>query len=524
MKKAIILVSILILAASISLAAVPLKINFQGVLKDSAGNVINNPSLSIVFSIYSGATGGSAIWTETQSVSVEAGLYNVQMGGVTAIPADGSVFDGSTRYLGITVGTDTEMTPRLPMVSVPYAFLAQAAVTAGTAATATTASSATTAESATRLGSYLPAQTGSGSFVPVTSGGKLDSSVVPSGMTFTTTGTAPATRAENSSTYANAAALTGVITSTTPGDWSVGVRGINNGTSGGSLIGVWGSQAGGGYGVYGTSESGVGVYGYSPSGYGVQGDGSSYGGYFSSHLNSGSGVGGYGANYGGHFDAVGDTGRAVYGEAGSPIGPYGTSNYGGYFVSNGTSGTGVYATGVTGVSAEGSTGYGVYATGVTGVAGLGSNCGGYFGTSSDAGYGVYGDASSTTGSNYGVYGITASSGGKGVSGAATNGSGTNFGVYGQTNSTAGYGVYGDSTNTSGTNYGVYGRTNSPAGYGVYAKGKTDANVAAYIESVLQLKPIVSAPGSPTEGMIYYDSVARKLKVYTTVWETITSAP
>ena len=50
------------------------------------------------------------------------------------------------------------------------------------------------------------------------------------------------------------------------GPGSVGVRGINSGT-GSYGIGVWGSQAGSGYGVYGTAPTGFGVVGESASGW-----------------------------------------------------------------------------------------------------------------------------------------------------------------------------------------------------------------------------------------------------------------
>jgi hypothetical protein len=70
----------------------------------------------------------------------------------------------------------------------------------------------------------------------------------------------------------NAAAVQGEITSVSPGPFSAGVRGKNNGT-GGNGIGVYGSQAGGGWGVYGTSESGNGVFGVAGSGVGVAGSG-----------------------------------------------------------------------------------------------------------------------------------------------------------------------------------------------------------------------------------------------------------
>lgn len=105
--------------------AIPTQISYQGALKDSSGNAVSNHSLDAVFSIYSAAEGGTPLWTESQSVNVNKGLYTVQLGSVNPIPS--SMFDGTTKYLGITVGKDDEMTPRLAMVSVPYAYRANTA-------------------------------------------------------------------------------------------------------------------------------------------------------------------------------------------------------------------------------------------------------------------------------------------------------------------------------------------------------------------------------------------------------------
>jgi hypothetical protein len=74
------------------------------------------------------------------------------------------------------------------------------------------------------------------------------------------------------STASSATAIIGTLTSTSPGGFSAAVRGVNNGT-GGLGIGVWGSQAGSGWGVYGTSNSGVGVEGSGGTGTGVAGSG-----------------------------------------------------------------------------------------------------------------------------------------------------------------------------------------------------------------------------------------------------------
>lgn len=73
----------------------------------------------------------------------------------------------------------------------------------------------------------------------------------------------------NNTTTSSVSAVRGVISSTSPGGFSSAVRGVNNGT-GGLGIGMWGSQAGSGWGVYGVTPSGLGVYGNSSgSGFGV---------------------------------------------------------------------------------------------------------------------------------------------------------------------------------------------------------------------------------------------------------------
>jgi hypothetical protein len=75
------------------------------------------------------------------------------------------------------------------------------------------------------------------------------------------TGTNPGVFGQTFSTDANASGVTGVVTSTSPGGSSSGVRGINNGT--GPLgIGVYGYQAGTGWGVYGSTGNASGYAGY----------------------------------------------------------------------------------------------------------------------------------------------------------------------------------------------------------------------------------------------------------------------
>ena len=114
-----------LITASAASAAVPSTLTQQGRLFDSSGAPVAG-SVSIVFTIYDSASGGTALWTETQTVTLDEGYFSARLGESTPIPS--GVFDGSTRYLGVTVGTDPEMTPRQTIVSVPYALMANNAV------------------------------------------------------------------------------------------------------------------------------------------------------------------------------------------------------------------------------------------------------------------------------------------------------------------------------------------------------------------------------------------------------------
>jgi hypothetical protein len=60
-------------------AGIPQKINYQGYLTDAQGEPING-TVEMVFSIYDVPKEGTPLWTETQSVQVVAGVYNVLLG------------------------------------------------------------------------------------------------------------------------------------------------------------------------------------------------------------------------------------------------------------------------------------------------------------------------------------------------------------------------------------------------------------------------------------------------------------
>jgi hypothetical protein len=118
----------------------PGQINYQGQLTDVTGNAVADGAYSIVFSLYKQASGGSAVWTETQpSVAVAKGLFNVQLGSVSALPAPGPgssyLYAQNDLYLGVKVGADPEMTPRQQLL--PAAFAISAYSLGGLQASAT---------------------------------------------------------------------------------------------------------------------------------------------------------------------------------------------------------------------------------------------------------------------------------------------------------------------------------------------------------------------------------------------------
>jgi len=109
---------------------IPQLINYQGILVDPiTGDPVADASYEMVFSIYDVASGGSAIWTETKNVQTQNGLYSVLLGSTTPLTA--TILSGTEKYLGIKVGTDTEMTPRKRIVSVAYAIVSDNAYSLG---------------------------------------------------------------------------------------------------------------------------------------------------------------------------------------------------------------------------------------------------------------------------------------------------------------------------------------------------------------------------------------------------------
>ena len=109
--------ALFLLTALLALAEAPTTVGYQGRLTDASGTPITE-TLSITFKLYATLEGGTAPWSETQSVEIKDGHFNVLLGELNDLPVD--VLKENS-YLAIQVGNDNEMSPRQYLSAVPYA-------------------------------------------------------------------------------------------------------------------------------------------------------------------------------------------------------------------------------------------------------------------------------------------------------------------------------------------------------------------------------------------------------------------
>jgi len=462
----------------------PQLVNYQGKLTDADGDPLTG-TYDMAFAIYDVASGGSALWNETQTdVVVTEGIFNVILGSVT--PVSG-LPEGPDCYLGITVETDPEISPRTRLVSVPYATMAQDADDAANLGGVPAASYATqswvTANDAGRSGvvanlyegatalsakyagithAHSAADITSGT-LPIARGGTNNTSYTQGGALYYNGSAIASTAAGTSGQFLTSQGSGAPIWTTVSASnfWTNSGSGYIYPNTPGSNTGVRIYQTGYTYNLYGQTNSSYqyGVYGYNSNSY-------SYAVYGYNTAQYGYGVYGYDSYYG-NFGILG-TG---YYPIGYPCGVYAYNggqsySYGVYGSAGGSYSYGVvgyrsssYGYGVYGYHAS-TYGYGVYGYAGsygTGVYGYGGYYGGYFYNSSsyptvyayNGSYAVRGELGSYNGGHpAGVYGY----------------GGSYYGVYGYSTGSAYAGVYGYSSSY----YGVYGY--GPNYFGVYGYG------------------------------------------------------
>lgn len=111
------LVSLLLLI-SVALSEIPELLNYQGVLKNADGELVEDGDYAINFKLFQVPAGGTHVWQESQVVHTTNGVFHAVLG-VNSTIGD---FPSENAYLGISINGGAELTPRKQIVSVGYAF------------------------------------------------------------------------------------------------------------------------------------------------------------------------------------------------------------------------------------------------------------------------------------------------------------------------------------------------------------------------------------------------------------------
>ena len=117
-KSAIFFVTLL----SISFSTVGGTIALQGILRDPNGTTVTDGSYSLTIKLYEVVTGGTPVFTEViGSAAVQNGVFSIEIGATSASSSDlDQVPFNTTYYVGVTVESGTEMTPRTKLTVSPY--------------------------------------------------------------------------------------------------------------------------------------------------------------------------------------------------------------------------------------------------------------------------------------------------------------------------------------------------------------------------------------------------------------------
>jgi hypothetical protein len=115
---AVIIVVSLVLCAGAAFTQIPPYINYQGVLTGPDGQAVPDGMYGMGFVLFDAPELGTPLYEMVSSVQVTKGIFNVQIG-PTELPFDRQY------WLGIVVGEEPMLSPRVPLVASPYCFTAQ---------------------------------------------------------------------------------------------------------------------------------------------------------------------------------------------------------------------------------------------------------------------------------------------------------------------------------------------------------------------------------------------------------------
>ena len=112
----------ILLCCSISNLFSQLSLSIQGSIQSSSGAALPDGQYELIFNIYDVATGGQAVWTETQpQVEIIGGLYSSILGLITPLTASRTPFNFTKPYyLGVTLKGKQEISPRSELSASAY--------------------------------------------------------------------------------------------------------------------------------------------------------------------------------------------------------------------------------------------------------------------------------------------------------------------------------------------------------------------------------------------------------------------
>lgn len=233
MKKILLSLGIM-LGLFIAQAQAPEKMSYQAVMRNGSGQLLINQSIAVKVSILQGSPAGTLVYSERLTGNTNAnGLISMEIGTGTILSGVFSAIDwpAGSYYLKTETdpagGTNYTIAGTSQLLSVPYAMYAKSAGGTG--------------------GSFV---------IPYTNTVNNASTL----FSLVNDGDGTSVEGINNTTTSSISSVRGIVNNVSPGGFSSGVRGINNGT-GGLGVGVWGSQNGSGWGVYGVTPNGLGVYG-----------------------------------------------------------------------------------------------------------------------------------------------------------------------------------------------------------------------------------------------------------------------
>src|SRR5688572_32852728 len=113
----------------ISTAQVPNQINYQGIARNSVGNVLPNQPITVRLSVRDGSTSGTVVYAETRNITTNAfGLFFFGIGSPGATSVTGSLgavnWATGSKYLQVEIdpkgGTSFTDAGTTQLLSVPY--------------------------------------------------------------------------------------------------------------------------------------------------------------------------------------------------------------------------------------------------------------------------------------------------------------------------------------------------------------------------------------------------------------------